>query len=272
MMRYTAPVHRGFTLVEAIIVIAVTGIVAAVVAVFIRAPVESYFDSVSRAELSDVADVALRRMTRDLRLALPNSIRVVNGASGNYVEFLLTSTGGRYLDQDDGVAGNILDFNDVNAKEFDVIGPAPQVAPQNQVVVYNLGIPPADAYSGDNRAAVSEVNGNTIKLATNPFAAQPVAMRSPGKRFQVVTTPVSYGCVNNQLIRYSGYPILAAQNTPPGGAGLQTALMATGVTGCAFSYGSAAQVRTALVGLTLTLTRSGESVTLFHQVHVDNTP
>ena len=52
----------GFTLVEAIIVIVITGILAAIVAVFIRAPVDGYFDSVRRAELTDTADVALRRL------------------------------------------------------------------------------------------------------------------------------------------------------------------------------------------------------------------
>src|SRR5699024_3808677 len=88
--------QRGLTLIEAIIVMVITGIIAAVVAVFIRAPVQGYVDSVQRAELSDVADTALRRMTRDLRRALPNSVRI--STDGQAVEFLLTKSGGRYLD------------------------------------------------------------------------------------------------------------------------------------------------------------------------------
>ena len=39
-----------------------------------------------RAELTDAADVALRRMTREIRQALPNSLRV----SGNCIEFIAT--------------------------------------------------------------------------------------------------------------------------------------------------------------------------------------
>ena len=54
--------QRGFTLVEAVMVIALTGIVAAIVAVFIRQPVQGYFDTVRRAELTDVADTAARRI------------------------------------------------------------------------------------------------------------------------------------------------------------------------------------------------------------------
>ena len=65
----------GFTLLEAVVVIVITGIVSAMVAVFIRAPVEGYIDSVARAELTDAADTALRRLTREVRTALPNSLR-----------------------------------------------------------------------------------------------------------------------------------------------------------------------------------------------------
>ena len=50
----------GFTLVEAIMVIVITGILAGMVAVFIKAPVDGYVDSVRRAELTDAADTALR--------------------------------------------------------------------------------------------------------------------------------------------------------------------------------------------------------------------
>ena len=63
---------RGFTLIEMIMVIVITGVIAGMVAVFIKGPVDSYFDMARRAELTDIADTAMRRMTRDIRLALPN--------------------------------------------------------------------------------------------------------------------------------------------------------------------------------------------------------
>src|SRR5262249_57485691 len=65
---------RGVTLIEMIVVIAITGIIAAAVAMFIRRPVEGYIDAARRAELTDIADTALRPMTRDLRSPLPNTI------------------------------------------------------------------------------------------------------------------------------------------------------------------------------------------------------
>ncbi|HKO88806.1 MAG TPA: prepilin-type N-terminal cleavage/methylation domain-containing protein, partial [Burkholderiales bacterium] len=83
---------RGVTLVELVIVLTLLAIIASVAAIALRDPVIAYRDSQERAELTDVADAALRRMARDIRLALPNSVRV----NGGNLELLLTRTGGRY--------------------------------------------------------------------------------------------------------------------------------------------------------------------------------
>lgn len=235
--------QRGFTLAEAIIVIVITGIIGAVVAVFIRIPVQSYVDTAARAELTDRADTALRRMARDLRLALPNSIRVSTGTDGNpYIEMLLTKTGGRYFAEEDGLGlTGVLSFDATNPSpspnSFQIVGAMPAgaqaIAVNDYIVVYNLNsdttLPTtANAYRGDNRAWVGAVNNATktvtMKLdpltgQTNPFASQPTPakMKSPTARFQVVTEPVTYVCnrssPNNNLIRYWGYPIQLAQPT-----------------------------------------------------------
>jgi len=284
---------RGFTLVEMITVIVITAIIAAVVAVFIQAPVQGYVDTAARAELADEADTAVRRMSRDLRLALPNSVRV--SSDGKYLELLLTRTGGRYLDQEDGVTEgdgvHALDFGDSSALSFTTVGPVPpsssdtseqiQIGPAGQgdyVVIYNLGPgqDPANAYCGGdscgNRAKIASVDGRVITLAANPFALQSPSLQSPSHRFQIVSTPVTYACTNGALERYADYPISSAQPTPPGVA---PDMLAKDVTGCLFSYSTLANVRSALVGITLTMqktsTNSGK-ITLFHQVHVDNTP
>ena len=170
---------RGFTLVEAVIVIAIAGVVSAMVAVFIKRPIEGYFDATRRAELTDAADTALRRLSRDLRLALPNSIRV--DPTGRFIEFLITTGGGRYRAEVTSTGtGNPLDFvTAAGDTSFDVIGTMPTIAAGSQIVVFNLGagFSGSDAWqaSSNNRATVANATATSVTLT----AAKLFPLESP---------------------------------------------------------------------------------------------
>lgn len=267
--------QQGVTLVEMIVAITILAIVGGMVAVFMKRPVEGYIDASNRAELTNKADSALRRMARDIRLALPNSVRLAAGAGGvQYMEFLITGGGGRYraaIDTGTPVAANVLDFSAADTT-FEVLGPMPAVTAADFVVVYNL-FPTgtsSNAYAGDNRADVGAVAGQIITIAATQF---PFA--SPSNRFQVVRGPITYECnpLLGQILRYESYAITAGQPTPPAVA---PALLVDGVTACGFVYDNAATtatlLRTGVVSLNLRLTQAGESVELLQQVHVDNVP
>jgi len=276
----------GFTLTEAIIVIVITGIIAAVVAVFIRSPVRGYFDSTRRAQLSDLADTALRRVTRDLRLALPNSVRVTSTGGSVYLEFLLTKGGGRYrAETDAGGGGDVLEFaSPASPYRFDVLGymPTKPVAVGDAIAVYNLGpgFGASDAYLGTagNLRTVSGVSGNTITVTPATAFPQP----SPAARFHVVEHAVTYACTPNagdpstgELRRYWGYPVASAQ--PTSFSSGSNAVLSTGVAACSFVYNpSAVAMRNGVVSVALTLTQtsagSSESVTLVQEAHVSNMP
>jgi MSHA biogenesis protein MshO len=233
-MNKRLPVRRsgGFTLIETILVIVIIGVLGAIVAVFIRAPILGYRDTVERGELTDQADLALRRMARDIRLALPNSIRVMTTANGDVLEFLQTKNGGRYLSAEDGLGATLppLGFDADAGNTFTALAPpdsfVAQVAAGDYVVVYNLGegFAPGNAYdlgsptaptaaapcptvtSAGNIACITGVatsnatiNGDTVRVAQitlhgNPFALQDVPLQSPEQRFHVVSGPVSYYC------------------------------------------------------------------------------
>lgn len=265
--------NRGVTLIELIMVIAITGIIAAAVAIFIRRPVEGYIDAARRAALTDEADTALRRITRDLRLALPNSIRV--DATGKFIEFLETSGGGRYrAEKDITNSGETLDFTAPDMT-FDVIGPVATPNAGDQIVVYNLyssGID-SNAYNGGNRAAFTSFSAPTFTIASKQFPAE-----SPGKRFHVVTGPVTYGCINGQLVRYWNYPIAAAQATPPAGGSSAVLAGSVNVGACQFVFQtSPASERLATVSMILQIDSPAaggdvERVRMFQQAHVSNVP
>ncbi|HXZ96589.1 MAG TPA: prepilin-type N-terminal cleavage/methylation domain-containing protein, partial [Burkholderiales bacterium] len=95
MKNHRQIINSGFSLIEAVVVIAITGVIIAIVGkVLLSAPVTGYVDTARRAEMVDIADTALRRMGRDLHNALPNSVRVTPDA--HYLEYLDVRTGGRY--------------------------------------------------------------------------------------------------------------------------------------------------------------------------------
>lgn len=289
--------QRGFTLVEMVVAMVVIGIVAGMLAVFIGLPVRSYMDTAARVELADIADTATRRIARDVRLALPNSVRV--GGNGAYLELLLTKTGGRYLSIDDNVAGNVLAFDTdpapPNPNVFAIVGAAPTgvqaIVPGDFIVVNNLGdAAPVNAYDCSikcNRGTVAAINGNDVTLAANPFmVADPAlrAMPSQGSRFQVVSSAVTYFCAPNAngggtLQRFSGYAIQPGQPVAAGAAPLANApvraLLAGQVAACSFSFNALANVQRGLVGINLVLGTAGSSggqVALVQQAQVNNTP
>jgi MSHA biogenesis protein MshO len=300
--------HGGFTLVEAIVVMAITGILAGIMVLFIRRPVQSYVDSAARADMGEIAELALRRMARELHTALPNSIRVSTVGNLSLLEFIPTKAGGLYLAVEDnaGPPHVPLSFTDAGARSFEIVGSVPAapyaIVPGDSIVVYNLGtgLQDADAYAASNRATVTGVNVAAVTNATvigfddpnqannNPFANAAVAGRvpntSPGHRFNVATTPVTFACVNDAatgkgtLTRFWAYGYSPGQVDPSTLANFSSALIASNVLGCQFSVTATANQHTGLIGMAIVLARSTtgsnamETVTLAHQVHVDNTP
>lgn len=285
--------QRGFTLIEAIMVIAITGIVAAMVAVFMKGPIDAYFDAANRAALTDVADTTLRRLGREVRQSLPNSLRV----SGACLEFIPTRDGGRYRSAG---AGNILDFTTADSS-FDVLGPTVSNQANDFLVVFNTGqcsvaacngaaaCVGANAYEGCNRRQIAAGTAPSLVVFASTAA---LPLSSPGNRFHVVPAsgPVTIACEAptaaetaagvqgpRVLHRYTGYASGAgawngaAPQCPPSGT---PALLADQVATCTglFNYSSGVTARNGLLDLRLSLTRNGESVSLYHEVHVDNTP
>lgn len=258
--------ERGFTLIEMVLVIMLTGVVVGIVAVFIAPATTAYFASAARARLTDEADLALRRIARDLAAALPNSTRI----SGNSLELIPVSGAARYAVE----SGNPLQFGTADGS-FDIVGPPLRLAGASQRLAwYNLGngVPDADAYTQANVRVASNAAGN-VGSVTMTGAALPNALLAPPYRVYAIEQPVTYRCdpAAGTLTRHTGYGFLATQQDPPGGG--SSAVLARHVKACSFSYDTPAiAARHALVTLWLQLAVNDETVSLYQTVHVDNLP
>ena len=262
--------QRGVTLIEMVVAIVVTGILLALVGMFTRNQITGYFDVAARAELADTADTALRRIARDLQAALPNSVRV--DASNSFLEFIPIRDGGRYRAD---LPGDFLDFSTADTS-FEVFGPPVTVNAGNSLVVYNLGIPGASAYEIAPLTNRRLATAGGASVTFTAVAGVPLPFSSPSNRFQIVDTPVSYVCAAGSLLRYTGYgfPSPATLTATSAFGATVPAVLATNVSGCTFSYAPGVLQRNGLVSIRLTLTHPTtlESVTLYHQVDVVNTP
>ncbi|HME40753.1 MAG TPA: prepilin-type N-terminal cleavage/methylation domain-containing protein [Steroidobacteraceae bacterium] len=279
---------HGFTLIELVITIAVGSVVVAFMALFIVMPMNAYTAQTRRASLVDASDSALRFMARDLRSALPNSVRIASGGTITALELLATTDGARY--QDSGPLANpalALDFTAPDGA-FATTVPftqltLPWTSSAYYLVIYNVGVPGANAYQMSN---VITPAGTTITISAGASPNQNLvtlspafqfAFGSPGKRIYLVSGPVSYLCdtAAGTLTRYSGYAIASAQPVSAAtlaGAGATSALVAADVGGCQFTYSPGTAQRNALATLSLQITQSGESVQLLHEVQVVNAP
>ena len=265
----------GFSLVELIVVIAVVGILSGIVAVFIRNPLEGYMAASRRAELTDIADGALVRIARDLRTALPNSVRVTQVGTTYYLEYLPIEAGGRYrAELTSSAAGDILDFTSGSDASFDVLGPTVTATSNQYLVVYNLGLDAStSAWIGGNRRTVTS-NGAVTNLAfTATGSALP--LESPSHRFYLVSTPVSYVCdpAAGTVRRYSGYGAPTSAQPTGFGSGIN-ALLANRVKTCSIIYDAGAGQRLGQLTLRIQLENSesdnAEQVSLYREVVVNN--
>jgi MSHA biogenesis protein MshO len=215
--------------------------------------VTGYIDLSRRTRLVDQAEMALRRMQRDIRHALPNSIPSVNNVSSISLE--TTIDGGRYRRYPGG-GGDILDFA-IADDSFEMLSAPSQNTWDSlddgkllDVVVYNT----SPATTG-NRHGITGIN-NPFPYIVSLESGKKFPLSSPQQRFFILDrneSSVTYSCTGGNLTRNAD-------------------LLTRNVNSCSFSYDPGASQRAGLVTLQISLTEEGETITLLHQVHVVNVP
>jgi len=296
LLRQQQPISRqkyqGFTLVELVIVIVLLGIMATGITSFISLSTQTYINVADRDELIASARFAVERLNRELRNAVPNSIRIVANASipvsDQCIEFMPIVASTTYLDipvapEPPSSTITVVPFvaaDNVNDYTCGVVNYC-----SDFVAVYP--ITSDDLYGSpiDNVGKVFSLTNFTPPLSassewTLSFAggAKTFDADSPTQRLYIINQPVSYCVSNGKLTRYNDYGIASPPSTDPTASGAgSSVLMANNLelianSGLPFRYSAPSLQRNAVVQIKLHFNLNGEKIVFNQEVHIQNIP
>lgn len=254
---------RGFTLVELVTVMMVLGILSVGTVRFISDSSQGFATTVTRSELAGDARFTVERLVREVRDALPNSVRV----SGGCLEFVPITGASSYTTLP--VAGPAASFKSVPIDPLPIPA-ASRVAVFPDLDIYDLASP--SVVSPVVSLSTPDVNNEvTVTMAS----AHQFPVASPTRRYFVVSDPVSVCVDAGQLWRYSAYGFSAVQPTvadlPAAMPG--RALLAQSVTSATpFTLNDATLTRNAVVAVDMEFSRGGDALRIEHSVQVRNVP
>jgi len=255
---------RGFTLIELVVVIVVMAILAVGGVTFIGDASDGYAATVRRSELGGTARLATERITRELRDALPNSVRV----SGGCLELIPVEGGSTYLNVP--VSTPAAAFDVVPPIAASAAGARVAVFPDTVATVYAIGNPGVISPS----ATFSAPDANNIVHATLASAHR-FPLESPSRRFYLVREPVCYCVDQGRLWRYQGYGFAAVQPSPatlptsePGRSPIGEDMVSL----APFSLSGATLTRSAEVAIDLQLQDGPDVLRFQHTVQLRNVP
>lgn len=248
--------HSGFTLVEMVAVIVILAILATIGTGFVVRTTEGYQRTQTRALLVNTTRQALERMTRQLRVALPNSIRILNG--GTCIEFMPIVAGGNYFNLVADGTNGVTATTSIPATQVTVdFGTA-----RHLVIGANRHQDIYAATAGSREAYTGYV-GNALQIA----AAHTWQRNSMSKRYYLLDNPLAFCVVGSELRFYGNLTVI---DTPPAGT---FDVLAKGITTATpFSLANGSENRNARINIALGISSGGETITYTQGVFIRNVP
>ncbi len=273
----------GFTLIELVVAITLLGIVGSMVSVFLGNTMEAYSALGRRDNLQNSMRMAVERISRELRHALPNSVCTDNGSGcnnpGSIVYFIRTVDAGEYQTRSgnysSGQARAPLPIAPASASDFDVLSSNNINATAGQwVVVYNTDN--VDIYnSGSQRQQISAITSkDTDGVAPDDVSVIQFASavnfptHSPSHRFHIIENNVT-------LFYLQGTNLYRAQSSfgSPASANPGTEkLLLENVSACTFTYVPGSLLRSGLLRIDIRVNNGKESLQMIHEAQVYNAP
>ncbi len=250
-------IQSGFTLIELIVVMVILSILATIGTGFVVKTTESYQRTQTRALLVNTARQALERMTRQLRIALPYSVRVTNG--GSCLEFMPIAAGGNYFD-------SVPDDENLAPARINIpASPVPVPADFGTPVFVTIGAMSAAEIYGATAASREGYAGGNINLSV----AKRWRRNSINKRYYLLDNPQAFCVVGNELHFYDGIPIANANVN----VGVNASIIARNISAIApFSLQMGSENRNTRINIELIFSSDGESITYTQGVLIRNVP
>lgn len=273
--------NHGFTLIEAVLVIVILGITAGLLAPLIASLVESYQLTRAQADLTARGRLALERIAREVRHAVPGTLRTLGGGDG--IEFVRSRTGGIYVHEADDFGAEFADSNKrfplasaARTQLYALVPGSFSVTAGERLVIGNTSpttfANSAAALTGTT-ATDAGADGTTtgVVLDFNSFTFN---SGYSGRRFTVADQVVDIGR-NGSFIRWHavaipGTGIGSYNNAADWGAG--DPMLIDGVSAVSFAYAPGVTHAAGILQMQLTLTDGAWSATLYQEVQVRNTP
>ncbi len=199
--------QRGFTIVELVAVIVILGVLGVGASQFIRQGVGVYVDTVRRDNLQQQSRFAIERISRELKQALPGSVRI----SSDCIEFVPIVAASTYLNPVAGL-GAITSLEIVDIGYSSGSGDFLVIYPLDNDRVYGS----IDKPSGNRVAITSDSAGSQANTRSLNFSATSFEEESPSQRIYIVNEPVSFCARENSLTRHSNYNYSIDQSLLPG--------------------------------------------------------
>lgn len=257
-MRHPSSWQTGFSLVELITVIVVLALVATIGTGFIVSATESYQQTQTRAALVNTARQALERMTRQLRGAMPYSVRITN--SDNCVEFMPVAGGGIYRSP-------VPDASN-GAPAHTAINTAPHTVDFGTAEYVSIGAMDSGELYGSGPVSLAPVSSRAANQVT--FPARTWQRNSIGQRFFLLNAPQAFCLFGGQLRFYPDQDITASDVN----ASSDYDLLARNAqaSGSPFVLSAASDSRNVLLEMNLAFSEGGETLSFDQEVLIRNVP
>jgi MSHA biogenesis protein MshO len=242
----------GFTLIELVSVIVILGVLAVGISSFLKFGTQIYAETTARDQIISSARFAIERLNREVRHALPNSLRTYVNASGySCLQFTPIIASSTYIDlpvlpELAQTTLEVIPFNDDNFNQV--------IADYTiKAIVYPLDINDL-ADGSDKNHALSSLDKSVEPWVVNFVVPVQFESDAPSERVYFISDTVDF-CLAGTTLTRNGI------------------LMAHDITNdSSFQVSSASLQRYALVQIHLSFEKNFEQITFNNEVQVFNVP